>query len=79
MKFKATNEEIECCVQDGVWSSTISERMSTSQLIDFVDLYAEQTLEEFPSDATTLPFLIRQALLNHGIPVDGIVEYPAVW
>ncbi len=34
---------------------------------------------EFPEYAQALPFLIRQALLNHGFPVNNIIEYPASW
>ena len=79
LKFKQTNEELECSIVDGIWNSEISEPMSLPQLVEFVDRYVEEKLKTFPSDATTLPFLIRQALLNHGIPINGIVEYPAVW
>jgi len=79
LKFRQSNQELECSVEDAIWSSAISEQMDTEQLINYVDKFADQKLKEFPSDANTLPFLLRQALLNHGFPVDGVVEYPAFW
>jgi len=79
LTFRKTNEELECSVEDAIWSSNFSELMTSIELIKFVDSYAEKNLHEFQSDAITLSFLLRQALLNHGIPVDGIVEYPSVW
>ena len=79
LKFKSSNQELECSIEEAIWSSNISEAMSTTQLIKYVDVYAGELLNGFPSDANTLPFLLRQALLNHGMSVDGIVEYPAVW
>lgn len=77
--FRHTNAELESSVEDAVWGSKVSERYELAGLLNAVDEYAENTLSEYPSDANTLPFIARQALLNHGFSVDGIVEYPAVW
>jgi len=79
LKFRESNQELECSVEDAIWNSEISEQMDTKKLLQFVDGYSEKQLIDFPSDANTLPFLLRQALLNHGMPVDGVVEYPALW
>jgi len=79
LTFKSSSQELECSIEEAIWNSNISDAMSTAQLIKYVDIYAGEKLNDFPSDANTLPFLLRQALLNHGMPVDGIVEYPAVW
>nr|VFJ54523.1 MAG: hypothetical protein BECKFW1821B_GA0114236_101914 [Candidatus Kentron sp. FW] len=77
--FEHTNEELECSTEDGIWTSSISGPKTCRELIEFVDKYSVETLEKFPCDANTLPFLIRRALLNHGFPIEGIVEYPAIW
>jgi hypothetical protein len=79
IKFNDTNEELENSVEDAVWCSSVNEVINSVELIKFIDSYAVDTLNKYPSDANALPFIIRQTLLNHGVPVDGIVEYPAVW
>jgi len=79
LKFKQSNQELECSQEDAVWNSIIGDQVDVTVLIDFVDAYCQGKLHDYPSDANTLPFLIRKALLNHGHCVDGIVEYPAVW
>ena len=79
IKSTSTNEELDHTLDDAIWSSSCFEKMTSEQLLDHVDLYIEKNLEKYPSDVVTLPFLIRQALLNHGLPIEGIVEYPASW
>jgi len=79
LTFRHSNEELECSHEDAIWSSIISDQFDVNGLIDFVDIYCEKQLANYPSDANTLPFLIRKALLNHGHHVDGVVEHPAVW
>jgi len=79
LTFQQTNEELESMVDDAVWASAISDRFELSELLNEIDDYAEKTLAKYPSDANTLPFIVRQALLNHGFDIDGVVEYPAVW
>ncbi|SIP97593.1 helix-turn-helix domain-containing protein [Marinobacterium stanieri] len=74
-----TNEEIECSIEDAFWSSTIYKPMTSAVLINFVDQFANKGLPGLPSDACTLPFIIRQALLYHGFLVEDVEEYPAVW
>lgn len=79
LKFVKSSQEIESQVEDAIWSSTILDTMNTNDLISFVDRYAAENLKDYPSDANTLPFLIRQALIHHGVPVEGLIEYPAAW
>lgn len=79
LTFRNTNEEIECSIEDAFWASTISDPMTSAALINYVDQFAIDRLPELPSDAHTLPFIIRQAMLYHGFPVEDVEEYPAVW
>ncbi|MDY7024977.1 MAG: hypothetical protein SVC26_01380 [Pseudomonadota bacterium] len=79
IKFEPSNQELECSQEDAIWNSIIGEQMDTVELIDFIDAYCKKQLNHYPSDANTLPYLIRKALLNHGYHLDGIEEYPAVW
>jgi len=79
LKFEESNEELECSQEDAIWNSVVGEQLDVAKLIDFIDVYCKEKLRDYPSDANTLPFLIRKALLNHGYHLDSIVEYPAVW
>ncbi|MDP2716920.1 MULTISPECIES: hypothetical protein [Chromatiaceae] len=79
IKFTSSKQEIENHVDDAIWSSVINEQLDSKGLISFIDNYAEDNLKNYPSDTQTLPFLIRQALLHNGVPVDGVIEYPAAW
>lgn len=79
LTFQHSNEELESMVEDAIWGSTISEQYELSELLNVIDNYAEESLAKYPSDANTLPFIARQALLNHGFDIDGVVEYPAIW
>ncbi len=79
LTFQNTNEELESMVEDAIWGSTVSDQYDLPGLLNVIDEYAKKTLAKYPSDANTLPFITRQALLNHGFAVDGVVEYPAVW
>jgi len=65
--------------EDAIWSSDVSDQRSSAELIDWVDDYANSLSEQHPHIGLTLPFLLRQALINHGFTVDGVVDYPAVW
>lgn len=38
-----------------------------------------ELIKNFPDYVESLPFLIRQALLNHGLPVNDVIECPASW
>lgn len=64
---------------EDTWSSQILNPLTAHELVEFVDDFSERTVNEYKGDATTFPFLIRQALLNNGFQVEGIVEYPASW
>lgn len=79
LTFKVSSEELESTVEDAIWASEVSEQCELVELLNVIDKYAEDKLEKYPSDANTLPFIARQALLNHGFHVDGVVEYPAIW
>jgi len=80
LHFQHSSQELESTVSDAVWGSEIHpDRLDTENLVKFVDQYAMKTLREFPSDANTLPFLIRQALLQHGFELTGVEEYSASW
>lgn len=70
--FKSHNDE-------AIWSSQITPAMDTSQLIDFIENIASNIMDTYPTDGHTLPYLIRQALLQHGFQVEGIEDYPAFW
>lgn len=79
LTFRNSNAELESTVEDAIWGAIVSEQYELAELLVVIDNYAEKTLAEYPSDANTLPFILRQSLLNHGFHIDGIVEYPAVW
>ncbi|KQB54541.1 hypothetical protein AQS70_07090 [Pseudomonas endophytica] len=65
--------------EDALWSSAVLDQLNSVELIDWIDGLAHDLSEKYKCFGLTLPFLLRQALLNHGFPVDGVVEYPAVW
>lgn len=77
--FTNSNEELESMVEDAIWNSAITEQYELTELLNIIDQYAEKVLEQYPSDSNTLPFIARQALLNYGFDIEGVVEYPAVW
>lgn len=79
MTFTSTNNILDCSLEDAIWSSQVLDVLTMAKLLEFVDLYAQENLQKYPSDANTLPFLLRQSLINHGFTVADVVEYPAVW
>ncbi|WDE12013.1 hypothetical protein [Thalassomonas haliotis] len=79
LTFEHTNEELESMIEDAIWYSIVSEQYELPELLSVIDNYAKEHLAEYPTDANTLPFIARQALLNHGFDIDGVVEYPAIW
>lgn len=79
LRNRRSNEELECSHEDAIWTSKIGDQIGVEELLSFIDAYCKTTLEGFPSDAMTLPYLIRKALLNHGHHVDGVADFPAVW
>ena len=77
---KDTEELVECSVPDAKWITQIikSESMNKEQLIEFIDTKCEELLMDgFRSDARTLPFLIRQALLYAGESLDDVIDFSA--
>jgi len=80
LTFKDTNEELECSQEDAIWGSSVSDVLSASEVLSIIESYREDELKkDYVTDYHTLPYLIRKALLNHGHPVEGLVEYPATW
>jgi len=78
--FQDSNQELECCQEDAIWGSSVSDTLSAAELLAAIETYAEDELKQtYQTDYYTLPFIIRKALLNHGHPVEGLVEYPATW
>jgi transcriptional regulator with XRE-family HTH domain len=74
-----SKEDLECSVEDAIWSSTISAPQNASQVIASIDKFAEDIPLEFQNDYMTLPFLIRRALINYGFNIDGVENFPAPW
>ena len=79
LKFDSPSQFPLSSTEDAVWSSEISDQKNCAELIDWIDGIADDLSEKYSCFGLTLPFLLRQALLNHGFVVDGVVEYPAVW
>lgn len=81
LEFKEDRLLLENNNQDAAWASKIYKVNGVSELLKYIEKYADEKLieDKYIGDAATLPFLLRQALLNHGLHVEGIVEYPAVW
>lgn len=72
-------KELEHSNHDAVWCSRVTERVNLDGLLTMVDSFIEKNLKDFPGDTLTLPYLVRQALLNHGFEIPNVVEYPATW
>lgn len=51
---------------------------SNLNIQEYLNLW-ENLIKNFPHYVESLPFLIRQALLNHGLQVKNIIEYPKSW
>ena len=64
--------------EDAAWSSLVLDQKNVVEIIDWLDEFAHNFSGQYPC-LKTLPFLFRKALLNHGFPVGGVVEYPAIW
>ena len=77
--FDSSSQFPVSSAEDAMWSSAVLDQQSSVELIEWIDGFAHDLSEKHPCIALTLPFLLRQALLNHGFPVEGVVEYPAVW
>jgi len=79
-RFKLpTDHELESTIEDSFWNSEITSQLDLPGLLNFIEQYSEENLKDYPCDANTLPFIARQALLNHGFDIEGVVEYPAFW
>ncbi|WP_323968781.1 helix-turn-helix domain-containing protein [Aeromonas veronii] len=79
-RFMLQNGQLLDSYQDEAsWHSYIYGRITSKNLVQLVDEVCSELIEKYPSDAHTVPFLIRQALLQHGFQVEDIEEYPAQW
>ncbi|ATL91899.1 hypothetical protein CK911_03115 [Aeromonas sp. CU5] len=70
---------IDSYQDEAIWNSFIFEPQTGKELVQLIDVSCANMTKKWPSDGHPLPFLIRQALLQHGFPVEGIEEYPAQW
>lgn len=77
-------------LEAATWQTILNQSMGISELLGFFDKLSSKDIESmgrfwlefcrsFPKYTQSLPFLVRQALLNHGFPVNNIIEYPASW
>lgn len=73
----------KCPHEKGNWFSKISDRKNSSEVIEMMEKISEDIKKsdnkDFLYQAFSLPFLIRKALIEHGYPVEGVVDFPAVW
>lgn len=79
LEFKSSTQIAVSNAEDAMWSADVLDQQSNAEVIAWVDEFARSVSEKYPYSGLTLPFLFRQALLNHGFAVVDVVEYPAVW
>jgi transcriptional regulator with XRE-family HTH domain len=70
---------IDSYQDEAIWNSFIFEPQTGKELVQLIDVSCANMTKKWPSDGHSLPFLIRQALLQHGFQVEDIEEYPAQW
>ncbi|WP_300670204.1 hypothetical protein [Desulfoluna sp.] len=68
---------VECSDENGIWSSHALNQMNSHNVIHTIDSYVKEKPQYFPDEFISLPYLIRKAFLEHGYPVEGILEFPA--
>ncbi|PKG37111.1 helix-turn-helix transcriptional regulator [Psychromonas sp. Urea-02u-13] len=78
-RHTSVNTYAELMTEDIIWDSKITERYKLPELIIAIDKYAKRLKDELKTETTALPLIARQALLNYGFDIEGVVEYPAVW
>lgn len=77
-------------LEAATWQTILNQSIGISELLRFFDKLRSKDIENidgfwldfchnFPEYTQSLPFLIRQALLNHGFSVNDIIEYQASW
>ena len=77
--FRKNHDETENSNENAIWNAVILEPMDITRLLKTLDKFIEDFLsKEFSGDSFTLPFLIRQALLNHGFHVADVKEFPTL-
>lgn len=88
---KKIYDDYDKSLEAATWQTILNQSIGISELLRFFDKLRSKDIEnnidefwlyfchKFPEYTQSLPFLIRQALLNHGFPVNNIIEYPASW
>ncbi|QMT33944.1 transcriptional regulator [Conchiformibius steedae DSM 2580] len=70
-------------LEGALWQTIFIKSFLLNELIDYFEEISicefSQDLNKYSEHLSALPFLIRQALLNHGFSIDGLTEYPASW
>lgn len=83
-------DDYDKSLEAATWQTVFNQSIGISELLQFFDNLSSKDLEnmgrawwkfchDFPNYTQSLPFLVRQALLNQGFSVDNIIEYPASW
>ena len=80
LPYVTENKEVLSCIdEDGNWVAIIEQQRSSNEVVQWIEDWSKMHESTLPPDAKALPFLIRKALLNHGFPVEDVVDYPASW
>ncbi len=83
-------DDYDKSLEAATWQTILNQSIGISELLRFFDKLSSKDIEnidefwlyfchKFPEYTQSLPFLIRQALLNHGFSVNDIIEYQASW
>lgn len=64
---------------NGQWVAVIHKCNSVDELLELIRKAKDEYIGLYYLDAITLPFLTVEALLKHGIDVDGVVRYDMEW
>ncbi|EMS2093991.1 TPA: hypothetical protein ACKJY2_001126, partial [Neisseria gonorrhoeae] len=83
-------DDYDKSLEAAAWQTILNQSIGISELLRFFDKLSSKDIENmgrfwlefccnFPKYTQSLPFLIRQALLNHGFSVNDIIEYQASW
>ncbi|HGL9368479.1 TPA: hypothetical protein ACKLSV_001738, partial [Neisseria gonorrhoeae] len=87
---KKIYDDYDKSLEAAAWQTILNQSIGISELLRFFDKLSSKDIENmgrfwlefccnFSKYTQSLPFLIRQALLNHGFSVNDIIEYQASW
>jgi len=79
IRFKKAHQSRQSGQADELWSSVIKNQLNVDELIDNVDKWSDLLINNDNFDAATIPFQMRQSLLNNGFKVEGIEDFPSAW